>query len=166
MSSDREKCLAAGCDEYATKPVDRMGLLNMLGRVMGCSASGPADDPVAVTPAQAPSDEAVRSEFADDPDMTEVIDEFIGRLPGTLAAMSESLANNGHDELRRLAHQLKGAGGGYGYPLLTEQAHKLEDAAKAGDVEAERLALNELQTSSRAVIACHRASAVSEARKR
>jgi len=166
MAEDRRKCLAAGCDDYATKPVDRVGLLNMLGRVMGCSERGPGDDPVEAALGQAPSEETIRSEFAADPDMAEVIDEFIACLPGTLEAMSESLANNGHQELQRLAHQLKGAGGGYGYPLLTEQARKLEDAAKAGDPEAARLALNELQALFRAVIAGHKVSTVSEGKER
>jgi len=34
MTGDRERCLAAGCDEYFTKPVDRPRFLNALGRVL------------------------------------------------------------------------------------------------------------------------------------
>jgi HPt (histidine-containing phosphotransfer) domain-containing protein len=55
--------------------------------------------------------------------------------------MREALAHNAFDELRRSAHQLKGAGGGYGYPSITEVARSLETAALGGDPEAAALAL-------------------------
>jgi HPt (histidine-containing phosphotransfer) domain-containing protein len=48
------------------------------------------------------------------------------------------------DVLRRLAHQMKGAGGSYGYACLTDAAGELESHANQGDAEAAMLALDHL----------------------
>jgi len=153
MSSDRRKCIDAGCDDYATKPVDRQSLLGMLGRLMGRPVPESAERPTAATTSPTPSQNAIESQFANDPDIAELIDTFVAHLAGAIGAMADALANNAHEELQRLAHQLKGAGGGYGYPSLTDKAKVLECAAKAADVEAARLALHELHTVARAIIA-------------
>lgn len=38
MDSDRERCLKAGCNDYATKPVDFKRLLDMIEKAAGQSA--------------------------------------------------------------------------------------------------------------------------------
>jgi PAS domain S-box-containing protein len=144
MAGDRQKCIDAGCDDYATKPVDRLGLLRMLARLMGCPPSAPgeaSEEPAAATTA---SDEAIPSVFRNDPDMAGVIAEFVGQLPERLAEMRRAADNGLWEDLRRLAHQLKGAGGSYGYACLTDAARELESHAKPEDAEAAVLALNRL----------------------
>jgi len=77
----------------------------------------------------------LRSQYENDPDMRDLVREFACGLPGRAAALEELHATRMHAELQRLAHQLKGAGGGYGFPLITELAAALEATLKQGGEE-------------------------------
>lgn len=68
----------------------------------------------------------IRSDFADDPEMSELIEYFVSELPERAAAVNECLRAQRWEDLRRLAHQLKGASGGYGFAPLGDAAAALE----------------------------------------
>lgn len=74
----------------------------------------------------------IRSIYEDDPDMLEIVREFAAELPGRAESLENYLRDGDHEELQRLAHQLKGAGGGYGFTAVTEVAASLEQALKEG----------------------------------
>ena len=78
------------------------------------------------------------SQLAGDPELRELIELFVHELPQRLAKLRLAACANNLPEVGRLAHQLKGAGGSYGFPVLTEAAHELERAAhviqSSGDV--------------------------------
>ncbi|NOG54626.1 MAG: Hpt domain-containing protein [Planctomycetes bacterium] len=96
----------------------------------------------------------VVSEFADDPDMLELVEMFVDELPQRVQSLQSSFESQMMDELLRLSHQLKGACGGYGFPSLSEAAAELEGLLKsgAGDPGQIEAAMNEL------VDLCRRAS--------
>ena len=74
----------------------------------------------------------IRSAYEDDPDMLEIVREFVTELPGRVAALEARLEAGDLPGLETLAHQLKGAGGGYGFPQLTDAAASLEQSLKEG----------------------------------
>jgi signal transduction histidine kinase/DNA-binding NarL/FixJ family response regulator/HPt (histidine-containing phosphotransfer) domain-containing protein len=94
-----------------------------------------AAEPTVPAPARAarPADaaDALISQFRDDPDMAAVIEEFVNGLPAQVARIRDLVGGRNLGELRRTVHQLKGAGGGYGFPQITEFALKAENELKA-----------------------------------
>ncbi|MEM9414787.1 MAG: Hpt domain-containing protein [Planctomycetota bacterium] len=66
--------------------------------------------------------------------MAELIAFFSGELKNRISAIQDSLENQDRDTLLRLAHQLKGSAGGYGYPSISEAAARLEaESRQAAD---------------------------------
>jgi CheY-like chemotaxis protein len=154
MKGDREKCLAAGMDDYITKPTMPTELAGIVERNLSASHATGAPP----TPKQPDRiDQTGGSEWTDDPELAKILDEFVEGLPVKMTAMRQAIDNNCFDEVRRIAHQLKGTGGGYGYPALTESARGLENAAQAECRESTLLALIQLNTLCQAVIAGHHA---------
>ena len=72
----------------------------------------------------------VRSEYAQDPDMAELVQIFVAELPKRIAAMEAAHREGALSALTRLAHQMKGAAGGYGFPSISQLAGRLEATIK------------------------------------
>jgi len=68
----------------------------------------------------------LHSTFADDPEMADVVEVFIRQLPHRIESLRSLMLAGELEALRDAAHQIKGAGGGYGYPTMSEKAADLE----------------------------------------
>ncbi len=78
------------------------------------------------------STEPLRSRFAGDADMVELVHEFVQELPARVEALGGFLRAAQFDDLKRSAHQLKGAAGGYGFPAISGSAAKVEQLLQGG----------------------------------
>jgi len=114
MSEDRQRCIEAGCDDYATKPINHSELLRTCQRWL---SDGTVRQAMAAT---------LVSQFADDPAMRDLIADFLVRLDVRVAAMQDDWNARAYDRVLMEAHKLKGAAGGYGYPTISDAAGRLE----------------------------------------
>jgi HPt (histidine-containing phosphotransfer) domain-containing protein len=140
MSDDRDKCLYAGCTDYLSKPVNRGDLLETVQRHLAAARAAASDaQPAAATgsiltsggpaPALNPGS-PLRSAVDDDPVVLEYLPEFVGQLPAQVSAMEALLAEEDLATLAKHVHQLKGSGGLYGFPQITEAAAEAERRVK------------------------------------
>ena len=102
-----------------------------------------------------PTNAPLYSSFRGDPDMDEIVAEFVRELPERIDEMRSSLDDSDWSRLRRVAHQLKGASGGYGFETLGEAAASLEEELKRDERDLETLS-RELES---LASVCERASA-------
>lgn len=69
----------------------------------------------------------------EDPDLIDLIDKFMTRLPAMQEGINLAHQQGDQAELSSLVHQLKGVGGGYGYPMLTELCARMESQIASKD---------------------------------
>src|SRR5205085_1318672 len=89
-----------------------------------------SDESASPAPVPQPTGSKLKSEFADDADMRAVLAEFIADLPGQVSRIAGLVEEGNVEELRRMVHRLKGAGGGYGFPRITQAAGAAEQRVK------------------------------------
>jgi PAS domain S-box-containing protein len=143
MKGFEQECLDAGYTGYFSKPIDVDRFLVYMGELLGgtqkparSTASPPlqATNPMSTGKDQAQEDDRdtpIYSSLASNNErLRPIIAKFLVRLQEQLDAMNVAADNRQYDELAKLAHWLKGAGGTVGFKVFTEPAAKLEKAAR------------------------------------
>jgi len=141
MKGDRERCLAAGMDEYLAKPLQREGLMRALRPLLerGGESQGEAVEATSVTPRDAgdvPLDRNRLTEIAGgDADFAqELIHLFIEDTAQHIAALGEAIAQADAETVRKVGHTLKGSSSNIGAEPLRCAAFEVEMQGKAGDL--------------------------------
>ncbi len=143
MQGDREQCLAAGMDDYISKPMRIDELVAALERVV------PLPLPVDLLPATSIVEQSIgvldrgvlerlhADLGGDNPALiVELIDLFLTDAPPLLADLETALADASAGAAERIAHTLKSTSASVGAQALAKQCGRLEEQARAQDLTA------------------------------
>jgi len=68
----------------------------------------------------------IYSQLADDPELYDLVKMFVEEMPTRVDRLIKEFGKKNWDDLKNLAHQLKGTAGCYGFGEITTVAGKLE----------------------------------------
>jgi CheY-like chemotaxis protein/HPt (histidine-containing phosphotransfer) domain-containing protein len=131
LDGDRERCLAAGMDEYITKPIRIEELQRVLESFLGTPAPHPVDAPTSTVDGVPVDLGRLRSIAGSDVTFQRhLVGLFVDECNGQIGEVGTSLASCRATEARRAAHSLKGAAANIGAEELRRLAAEIEVAAK------------------------------------
>ena len=156
MREDREACLAAGMNDYLSKPVHVEALVEALSKCQPAAQPGPTtqhptrESSLAVGGGSEPQVqerdpganldraalESLRETVGGDPEfLVELIDTFLEDAPQLLADMGQAVEQGDAGGLRLAAHSLKSNSADFGAKALSALCKELEMMGKAGALD-------------------------------
>jgi signal transduction histidine kinase/ActR/RegA family two-component response regulator/HPt (histidine-containing phosphotransfer) domain-containing protein len=141
MKEDRQACIDAGCNEFVSKPVNRKNFMDVIKRYL--------DSQTVVKVDQSP---IISSLLQDEPDLIDLVESFVGKLPGIVHDLCEASLKCDWVFLKKQAHDLKSVGGGLGFPQITKVAARIEFAMAKRDIQEVRSLLDELDALTKRIV--------------
>ncbi len=143
MRGDRERCLAAGMDDYLSKPLDQVAFDAALERWLGAPVkklelpgSGDGSDGNGDGALDPRTFGRLRDELAGTGALPRLVEIFSTQTPERVDELRHAIGAGDHEVVLRLAHTMKGGAASLGATKLAEACKALEELAKDGDLAA------------------------------
>ncbi|MGZ3183504.1 MAG: response regulator [Telluria sp.] len=166
LQGDREACLAAGMDDYLSKPFSQQQLATVLGRWVPLPVpatvhhadraprpAAPAPVPPAREALNLHALENIRALSGDHGEalVRKVVAAFVDDTPQQLQAMRRAVGAGDSEAVRRTAHSLKSGSANIGADALAQLCRELESLGRAQDTASAAVMLAELELEYEAV---------------
>lgn len=148
MKDDRERCLAAGMDDYIPKPIDPALLLRLLEseETSGIQPGGADSSEETSLAIQGFNPEAALKRVnGKQPLLIRLVHVFLQEIPLTLADIREAAGTGDLNLVAHSAHRLKGAASTISAQPVADAAAKLEQIAKTGEIDGVYACFDELR---------------------
>ena len=150
MGEHKDQCLAAGMDDYLTKPIDPQVLTTTLAAWLPeglderpSAAMGLDHNPAEPVPIL--DRQNLRQRLAEDEELVEeMLEDYRQALPDSLGQLASALTGGNLQRIREQAHRVKSSAGNIGAMALAAFTSELETQARAGTAIDTGTALAEL----------------------
>ena len=131
LRGDREKCIAAGMDDYISKPVKLADLMELLRRI----STDDQKTEISAAKDASPAVDMARLHEAMGDDLFDILDIYLAQMSESLESLTEAIDAGNVDQVNLIAHNCAGTSANCGIVAVMQPLLTLEEMSRDGSLD-------------------------------